>query len=930
MDRRSSWFMLMPAIGGVVGVVLNLVPATSREAAAQVAPYETVGRQPDGTVAVSTNQVLTPAGRQAEFRGRPNTLTLSPDRKTAAILSAGYKAITLIDVETGTVKQEFDAAGASASFGGILYAKDGRTLYASQADGNLIIANVDGNGTLTLGQKVKLPPGSIRYPGASLNPYPGGLALSADGKMLYICLNRNNTIGVFDLSSRTLVKEIAVGNAPTDIVLAGDKAYVSNRGGRPAEDGDFTVDSSGTPIVANKESAYAATGTVSVVDLITGSEERTIEVGLQPSALLLDDGRLFVANTNSDTVSIVDITRGRVVKTIAIRPFPGVLVGSSPNALAMIDNERLVVSLGRNNAVAVYSLKDLQRNFSGAVQFLGLIPTGWYPAGLAVDPEAHRLIVANTKGVGPLGPDVSTGLPSGPEVKKGKSVFAYIGSLSLIDFPPDGEVTSYTAQVLKNNNWSRLAQRMEVMSGPVNAKLPVPVPEQLGDPSIFKHVFYIIKENRTYDQVFGDLSPGNGDPGLVQFGRAVTPNQHALAEQFVLFDNLYVAGTNSADGHQWITQSFVVDYIEKSYGGFVRTYPFNAGDSLAYPQTGFLWENALKFGKSVRVYGEYVSNLYADGVKMGPWLDKPGKQVGGGETEAGGWAAFYEDAQILGGKLPGKPHVRLEARSDIPSLDRIISRDYPPYHQAITDQYRVEVFLREFNEYVKNGDLPNLVIIGLTSDHSEGNTPGYPVPAAMVADNDLAVGRIVEAISHSPYWKDSVIIVIEDDAQFGVDHVSGNRTTGLVISPYTKRNVVDSRYYTQLDINRTIEQVLGLPPMTQMDMASDPLSMKDVFTSVPDFTPYTVLSNQIALDTMNPRLGSLNGLEKAWALAMYQQDFSKIDAADPHLLNRVIWYSTKGFDRPYPGDDRVLQPDEVHPYLKAQGQRDDAGDDDDN
>jgi YVTN family beta-propeller protein len=385
-----------------------------------------------------------------EFQGRPNALALSPDHRTAALLNAGYKAIILIDIETGTVKQEFDAAGTSASFNGIVYAKDGKSLYASQADGNLIIANVDASGTLTLNQKVKLPPGRIAYPGVALNPYPGGLALSSDGKVLYICLNRNNTVGVFDLATRTLVKEIAVGNAPTDIVIMGDKAYVSNRGGRPADDGDFTVDSSGTPIVANKESAYAATGTVSVLDLTSGTEIRTIEVGLHPSALLPDNGRLFVANSNSDTVSVVDTNTDRLVKTIAIRPFPAVLLGSSPNALAMIDDERLIVTLGRNNALAVYSLKALRRN--GAVQFLGLIPTGWYPASLIADAEGRRLIVANNKGVGPLGPERSTGPQSGPEVKKGRSVYAYLGSVSIIDFPRNSEIDSYTAQVLKNNN----------------------------------------------------------------------------------------------------------------------------------------------------------------------------------------------------------------------------------------------------------------------------------------------------------------------------------------------------------------------------------------------------------------------------------------------------------------------------------------------
>ncbi len=904
----------------------HLVPYVGNHAAmAQVAPSQQVGRQQDGTVVSTTDQVLAPAGRQVEFRGRPNAVALSPDHKTAALLNGGYKAIILVDLETGSVKQEFDAAGTSASFNGILYAKDGKTLYASQADGNLIIAEVDANGRLALVQKVKLPPGKIRYPGATLNPYPGGLALSEDGRLLYICLNRNNTVGVFDLASRTLVKEIAVGNAPAEIVVRGNKAYVSNRGGRPAEDGDFTVDSSGTPIVANKMSAYASTGTVSVVDLIGGSVVRTIAVGLQPTALLLDNGRLFVANTNSDTVSVIDIASDRLAKTIAITPFPAILPGSSPNALAMIDDRRLVVSLGRNNALGVYSLKALNRNFSGAVQFLGLIPTGWYPVSLAADPEGHRLIVANNKGVGPLGPERSTGPVSGPVVKTGKSVFAYLGSVSIIDFPRNNEIVADTTRVLANNNWAWLLHGAVAKTGSRSKRPPMPVPEALGGPSVFRHVFYIIKENRTYDQVFGDLSQGNGDPNLVQFGRTVTPNQHALAEHFILFDNLYVAGTNSADGHQWIDESFVDDYIEKSYGGFARTYPFNAGDSLAYPRTGFLWEDALRFRKSVRVYGEFVSNLYADGIRMGPWLEtRKGKPPGGGKTEAGGWTAFYEDAQILGGKKPGRPHVKLEARSDIPSLDRIISRDYPPYHQAITDQYRVEVFLKEFNQYVKRCDLPNLLIIGLTSDHSEGNTPGYPTPAAMVADNDLAVGRIVEAISHSLYWKDSVIFVIEDYAQFGVDHVSGNRTFGLVISPFTKRHAVDHHYYTQLDINRTIEQILGLPPMTQMDMAVDPLGMRSVFTAVPDLTPFTALPVQIGLDTMNARLGSLRGLEREWALAMRKQDLSRLDAADPPLLNRVIWYSTKGFDNPYPGDDRVLHPDEVRPYLKSKGERDDG------
>lgn len=313
----------------------------------------------------------------------------------------------------------------------------------------------------------------------------------------------------------------------------------------------------------------------------------------------------------------------------------------------------------------------------------------------------------------------------------------------------------------------------------------------------------------------------------------------------------------------------------------------------------------------MRVYGEYVSGLKADGVEMGPWRNG----LGHGYTEAGVWKNFYNDAQILAGKQSGTLHVDLEAHADVPSLEKIINKDYPPYHQIIPDQYRVEVFLKEFNEYVRNGNLPDLVVMALTSDHTNGLTPNYPTPRAMVADNDLALGRVIEAISKSPYWKDSAIFVIEDDAQNGVDHVDGHRTIGFVASPYTKRGAVDSRYYTQIDFIRTMEQILGLPPMNQMDMAVEPTSMKHVFTEEADFTPFTAVANQISLDEMNPGSTALKGLEKEWALASAALDFSKPDAADTDILNRAIWYGTKGFDKPYPGDARVLAPNEVHAYL---------------
>jgi hypothetical protein len=310
-----------------------------------------------------------------------------------------------------------------------------------------------------------------------------------------------------------------------------------------------------------------------------------------------------------------------------------------------------------------------------------------------------------------------------------------------------------------------------------------------------------------------------------------------------------------------------------------------------------------------------VNGLRADGVEMGPWLTG----VGHGATDGGVWRDFYRDSQILAGTLPGPLHVDLEAHSDVPSLEANINKDYPPYHQIIPDQYRVEVFLKEFKQYVQNGNLPELVVMALTSDHTNGTAPNYPTPRAMVADNDLALGRVIEAISHSPYWKDSVIFVVEDDAQNGVDHVDGHRTIGYVVSPYTERGKVDSRYYTQIDFIRTMEQILGLPPMNQMDLAVSPTAMKKVFTDKPDLRPFEAVPNLIALDEMNPGSTALNGIKKEWALASAALDFSKPDAADPLLLNRAIWYSTKGFDKPYPGDERVLRPTEVHAYLQAKG-----------
>ena len=923
--RRVIWITVLLLILTALPALVSARQATPVSTVGTPAPATpvvsdstpcVVGRQDDGSVVLPTNQVITAAGTQLEFLGRPDAVAIRPDGQTATFLTAeNPEPLTVIDLAAHLVKQTFnpddnlaDDAEPGASFAGLIYAPDGKRLYASDASGAVTVADVADNGTLSLAARILLPPAKDRE-----TSRPGGLALGDDGRTLYVALNMNNTLGVVDLSTMTLSGEIPVGNAPFGVVITGRKAYVSNEGGRPADDVDGTNDSGGTDIVADPVTGGAATGTVSVVDLDAGKEIATIPVGLHPTALMRDDAFLFVTNTNSDTVSVIDTATDEVVKTIQVQVFPGAPWGSSPNALTMIDDDRLVVSLGRNNALAVYEWNGP----SQAVGFQGLIPTGWYPAGIAVDSQKH-LVVANAKGVGSLGPETE----GGPEATNptGHWVHSNLGSTSIIPYPTRDELASQTAAVHRNNRWSTArCSDLDRGDAPGSASAdPVAIPRRIGDPSTIKHVFYIVKENRTYDQVMGDMPQGNGDPSLVQFGRSVTPNQHALAEQFQLFDNLYASGSLSADGHQWLTQAYVTDYIERAFGEFARAYPFNGGDALAYAPTGFLWENALRQNLTVRAYGEYA-NRFTD--EKDPFGD-----------DFGAWADWYRDYQILRGEASGDLHVPkrdYQTRTDVPSLDPLLNRDFPPYSTNIPDVYRADVFLKEFAEFEANGNLPNLVTMLLPADHTAGTSPDHPTPDAMVADNDLALGRIVEAISRSRYWSESAIFVVEDDAQNGVDHVDGHRTTGFVISPYARRGAVDSTFYTQVDFVRTIEQILGLPPMNQMDLAATP--MLNVFTDTPDLTPFTAAPNEIPLDQMNPAAASLTGVARAWADASVAMGFASYgdietgpDAKDENVLNRAIWYGTKGFAVPYPGDERVLWPHEVKPAEPDNDELDEA------
>jgi hypothetical protein len=654
--------------------------------------------------------------------------------------------------------------------------------------------------------------------------------------------------------------------------------------------------SAGTNILVDAATGAASTGSVSVVNLASRQVTRTIRVGLDPTAMALQGNTLFVTNTNSDSISAIDAPSGSLLYTTSL--FPGALYGSQPNDIAVLPDGRLAVSLGGNNAVAIYAAP----NGRTPPVLQGLIPTSWYPGYMAVDQRKNEIEVVDIRGLGIPGPAISKG-PDPATNATGIAEISTYGAVSQIAVPDEARLRADTATVLADS--SLLNPATHAAQGPAS-----PIPLTLGAPSPIKHVFYIIKENRTYDQIMGDDRRGNGDPNFTQFGAQVTPNSHQIANDFVLLDNFYAPSLNSADGHQWANQALAPDYLEKELNTNARSYPDAGGDALAYASSGFLWDNLLKHGGTLRVYGEYANegngpnNLYGD------------------------WTSWYNDSLILEGKRQGQLHVPLgsfPAVSDVPTIENNINVDYPPFDTEIPDQYRADIFLAEFKKYVANGNLPTLTYLWLCDDHTSGVSTGFPTPAAQIADNDLALGRVVDAISHSPYWKDSVIFVTEDDSQDGIDHVDGHRTEGFVIGPYVKRGAVDSTTYSQVNMVRTIEQILGLPPMNQHDLSAEP--MRSAFTDKPNLTPYTFLPNIIPLDQLTePATGSANAIKSAWE-TLSNQMFrrpQKADSADPQLLNRAIWYGASDFSRPYPGDRAVLMPNEV-PRSERRPDADDRG-----
>jgi YVTN family beta-propeller protein len=920
------------APSGAAPAANNQAPGSARLSQSS-SPERTVGPQQDGSIVASDNQTLTPAGKIIDLGSpvRAKAIALNPNRAThsgAVLLMGSPEPVIVFNVATGQVLQRFTPTDASetsskglstGSFTGITYSSDGTKLLFSQDNNFVVVADVNAEtGVLTHEQRVSLPAppddGRPYHNAKSINP--GGIAFSGDNKRAYVALNVVNTLGVIDLTSSPakLIGQIPVGNVPNSVLIHGKYAYVSNEGGRPATKEDFTNYSDGTAIVVDRTDAFTLSGTVSVVDLADGKEVKTIPVGLHPAGMAIYGENLYVANAYSDSLSVIDLHTDKVVRTINLSvPIAHGVFGSGPNGVAVTEDGKAYVTLGQANAVAVVNLQGRDAN-----PVIGYIPTAYFPTSITYDKTQKQLVIADDKGMG------SRGRTSTKNGVTGYNTHADTGVVNLIPEPNASELARFSKQVFANDHWD-LSTNIEVGPRYIDPHAAaVAIPRHIGEPSLIKHVFLIIKENRTYDAMLGDVTWGNGAPELAVFASAV-PNQHAFVKRFPLLDNVYAPSRQSADGHPWIGMSGSFYSNDILSPDWIRSYPGGgAEDPLTYTPKGFLWTGVEAKGLTARLYGEWSS---------GTTIAKKA------DGSAYNWSDFYNTSLCKEGKAPASscivPDDAIHVSSAIPSAAKIMDPHYPPFNLTIPDQYRMDYWIPEFQRMDAAGQVPNLTILWLPDDHTAGTTKGEPYPINYQADNDLALGRMVEAISRSKVWAQSAIFVEEDDSQDGVDHVDGHRQPVYVISPYTVASQTAGQgktihtTYTAENINRTIENILGMQPLTQFDLVASP--MFDAFQNTPDLTPYDHLAAVIPLDggpgLPNGKTVAYTPMQKAWLKAtaeVMKGKYDKADAVDPNFLNHVIWYSTTDWTRPYPGESKVLMPG---PFVKAAKKY--SGDDDD-
>jgi YVTN family beta-propeller protein len=798
---------------------------------------------------VVTRQGITPAGVQSVFDGRVYGVAFSPKGDEVWVLDA--KRLVGLNWRENRVTATIPL-GAKPGLQGITVDGGGRPFFTIGSASDVTLKSV-ANGTGVLVAK-----------GLGGNT-PGTVALAreknaAGQRLAVVPIIAQNKVEIVDVETSRSLGSVATGIAPVGAAInaAGTIAYVSNWAGRVAGANDMTAPAGnrgkGDKVVIDAR-GIASTGTVTKVDLTTLQAVAQIAVELHPMAVLWDEprNRLYVANGNSDSVSVVDTKTDKVAQTISLRPFGATTAGIAPTALALTsDGAKLFVACGGINAVVVVRTADRVIE--------GMIPTGWYPNGLSLSPDNKLLAVSNLLGVGSGWRD---------DFWK-RFVHAYRGSINVVPVPDAAQLSSYTTAVAENNRQPLTPAGRNVTAAAANAK-PTAIPHRAGEPSLIEHVVYIIKENRTYDQVLGDMKKGNGDPSLVMFGDDVTPNQHRLADQFVLLDNFYASGGNSGDGHQWLTQANETDYaMWPGWDG--RSYPYDGTDPIAYSSGGFLWDYALRAKKSVQVFGEFAPSTGSKS-KRAELFQR--------------WRA--------GDQFPSDWNIT----SPIKPLDGVLVRHFPSYSLEVPDVVRSRIFVNELKKWQTAGKMPNLVIMLLPSNHTRGTSPGTNTPKAMVADNDLALGQVVEALTHSPFWRKMAIFVVEDDAQNGVDHVDGHRTVAMAISPYTRRGYVDSTFYAQTSIVKTIELILGLPTMSLFDLIAN--DMRASFNDTPDFTPYDSVMPKQSLEEMNPAANVLKGEARKGALASAKMRFDVPDAAPSDKLNRILWHDVRGWNTPYPG-----------------------------
>ncbi len=753
-----------------------------------------VGDQVPAGLVIPVGEPVKPAGKTVSLPHRPSQVVVLKDGSAALVLDeAGLSLYALPSLE---LRQRLPISGGSSMIG-LALSPDESLVAASTSRSRIAIAALK-NGNLTWTRPLELPKETV-----SGDSYPCGLAFSADGNSLFACGSRSNRLVQFEMTAGKVIRDIPVDPAPFSVSLSTEGvAYVSCWGRAPTA-GEETADASGTKVPVDNRGIVAG-AVLDRVDLSSGTS-RSIAVGRQPSNIETLSNLKLIPSANEDCLQLLS-PQGQVKRIDLAAQFGRMC---SPTWATFRSNQ-VAVALGRSNRLAVFDWKQ------GNLRLNRVFKTGWYPSCVVPTPEGW--LVSCAEGWG------SRGITKDP---KSHNVFDYDGTLSLIPYDSAGG-------------------RVEPLDKDLIARrdvAPVPVPERVGEPSVFHHVIYVLKENRTYDQVFGDMKQGNGSAALCDYPRRVTPNQHKLAEQFGLLDNYYCDGLLSADGHAWAMEGNATSYFERTFGGWTRSYPYG-DDPLSVSSSGFIWNDVLAHHRSFKNYGEFD---YA--------TPKPND----------GWTAVYKDS------LTGGTGHQFVQNIGVKSLLPYTRPGYPGWNLDIPDQVRADIFLKDLKSGVP---LADFTILYLPQDHTSGDAKGAPTPQAMVADNDLALGRVVEGLSHSPYWRDTVLFANEDDPQAGYDHVDGHRSTCIVASAYCTRNRVNSQFYNQTSVLHTIERILAIPPLNRMD-AESPL-MTDCFTVQPDLTPFNSVPNQVPLDEMNGGPG-------------HKLSFVRPDMNSDDLMNRILW-----------------------------------------